>query len=284
MRLVILIGQRVRSGTNFLGSTLSQHPHIQTIPKESSHGEFNLFRSDSIENFYHEASSKSFGINFNDADRLHFYKRIGELWLELLSKKFDLDENKTLFLKTPIISHYELWLKAFPEAKFIFLCRDGRDNVISSVKASNLRKRSTPYKAKVIKSLNHYSGRAFRAHILDWKATASIFESIEEQKNIKKVKYEDLVDSSENIKRLLQFLEMDSSEEIIKRCINAPVVGSSFGKNTKGKGSNWIPEKDKSNFKFVNKWSKWGAFKRKYFKLLAGKELIKLGYEKDTNW
>jgi hypothetical protein len=102
--------------------------------------------------------------------------------------------------------------------------------------------------------------------------------------NIKKVKYEDLVDSSENIKRLLKFLEMNSSEEIIKRCIDAPVVGSSFGKNTKGKGSNWIPEKDKSNFKFVKKWSKWGAFKRLYFKVLAGQKLVNLGYEKNNSW
>jgi hypothetical protein len=284
MKVIILIGQRVRSGTNFLGSTLSLHPEIQTLPQNRSHGEFNLFRSDSIIEFYNEATLKSFGLKFNEVDKLNFYFEFGQLWLKLLTEKYELDENKVLFIKTPIIKYHQLWLKTFPDAKFIFLTRDGRDNVISSVRASNIRKKNISSKKKMIKSLNHYSGRSFRAHILDWKATAITFDSIKKQKNINKVRYESLVNNFENIQNLLESLELDSSEKTIEKCINAPVVGSSFGLNTKKSASNWIPEKDKSKFVFSNKWEKWNFFKKFIFKALAGRLLVEMDYEKDNNW
>lgn len=285
MKLIILIGQRVRSGTNFIGSTLSQHPEVQTIPPGKSHGEFNLFSDRSIVDAIENITNKSFGIKYNENDDVEFYRKFGELCINQLIKKYDLSTSHPIFIKSPIINNYDLWLKAFPDAKFIFLCRDGRDNVISSVKASNDKRSWHNFSTKLKKRLNYYTGRSYLAHIKSWKKTASIFNNIHSSEKLFKIKYEDLISSYENLEKLLNFLELESSQSVLSKCLNAPVVGSSFG-DTQGKisRSNWKPEHDKSNFVFTEKWKKWGWIKRQVFKKLAGEQLIDLRYEQDNNW
>lgn len=282
MKIIILIGQRVRSGTNFLGSTLSRHPEIQTIPPSSSHGEFNLFQNRLFEESLENITEKSFGVKYSDEQVSDHYRMYGELVYNQLQEKYNLVEDKTVFVKSPFIENYDLWLKAFPEAKFIFLCRDGRDNVISSVKASMIKKRWFNFKRVVKLNLNYYSGRFFIKHLLDWKKMAAIFVSVPNQANIYKVKYEELVNSRGDIKNLLDFLNLDSTDVSVDLCLSAPVVGSSFGKNTGVKNkSNWVPEYDKSKFTFTQKWKKWGWFKAMIFSKIAGDELLLLGYKSD---
>lgn len=207
----------------------------------------------------------------------------GELVYNQLIEKYDLVPEKKVFIKSPIVENYDLWLKAFPEAKFVFLCRDGRDNVISSVKASMIRKRWFSFKRIAKLYLNYYSGRFFLRHLLGWKKMALKYASVPNKPNLIKVKYEDLVNSGTEIKELLQFLDLDSSESSVNLCLNAPVVGSSFGKNTGVKDkSNWIPESDKSKFTFTQKWKNWNWFKKFVFKAIAGNQLDQLGYRKDN--
>jgi len=285
MKLIILIGQRVRSGTNFLGSTLSQHPDIQTIPPGGSHGEFNLFKDRAVTGVLRNISDKSFGVKFNDHDVNEFYKRFGNLIMEQLKSKYDLNSNQSVFIKSPFIANYDLWLKAFPEAKFIFLCRDGRDNAISSVKASLIRKRWFSLKRITKIELNNRSGRLLISQIKDWKKTAKIYIEAPTSENVIKVRYEDLINSEAKLSLLLDFLEVCNTKEIVESCLNAPVVGSSFGKNSENTTeSNWIPDHDKSKFKFVQKWEKWNWIKKMAFKSIANEELIKLGYEKNDQW
>lgn len=285
MKVIILIGQRVRSGTNFLGSTLSQHPDVQTIPPGKSHGEFNLFKDRAISNVLKNISDKSFGVKYDDQDRSEFYRRFGNLILEQLKNKYDLDPNKTVFIKSPFIENYDLWLKAFPTAKIIFLCRDGRDNAMSSVKASLIRKNWFSFIRNAKIEVNYRSGRLFISQIKDWKKTARIYDKVPVSENVTKVRYEDLINSEANLSLLLDFLEVRNTEAIVKKCLNAPVVGSSFGKNAKNKTkSNWIPDHDKSKFKFVKKWEKWSRHKKWAFKAIASQELINLGYEKNNQW
>ena len=285
MKIIILIGQRVRSGTNFLGSTLSQHPEIQTIPPEKSHGEFNLFKDRAIESVLKNISDKSFGIEYNESDVDEFYETFGNLIINQIVQKYDLNSNQALFIKSPFIANYDLWLKAFPEAKFVFLCRDGRDNVISSVKASLIRKRWFSVWRNLKININLLSGRLFITQIKDWKQTALIYDQVATGKNIMKVRYEDLINARNELSQLLDFLELNNSKAIADKCLNAPVVGSSFGKNSKDvTKSNWIPDHDKSKFKFVKKWEKWNVVKKQIFKSIAGKELIRLGYEKNSDW
>lgn len=284
MKLIILLGQRVRSGTNFIGSTLSLHPDVQTVPPEKSYAELNLFKNRAIEDALRNITH-SFGLAYDEVDKAYYYRKYGELCIKQIIDKFNLKAEEPIFIKSPFIKNYDLWLKAFPQAKFIVLSRDGRDNVISSVKASNDKRIWHNFNIKFKKRFNYYSGRSFFQHTKNWKKTALIYYEIKNSSNLVKVKYEDLISSIDDLQNLFKFLELEVSPSILKTCRNAPVVGSSFG-DSDGKVSrpNWRPEHDKSKFVFTSRWKQWGWFKKKIFKEIAGEQLINLGYEKNNKW
>ncbi|SHI37470.1 Sulfotransferase domain-containing protein [Mesonia phycicola] len=286
MKVIILLGLRVRSGTNFVGTTLKQHPDIQTIPPTSSSGEFNLFREESIKNkVFNSIANRSFGSGVEEEDFPAFMELYGELWIKFLTNKFNLDENKTLFLKSPRVKETHLWQLAFPNAKIVLLCRDGRDNVISSIKASNDKRNWHKLSHKLKKRINYYSGRNFLNFTKDWAEKAKMFNNVKETINLRKFKYEELNDSFDGVKNLLNFYEIDDSDYNVRKCLKAPVVGSSYGvDNNKVAKPNWKPDFDKSKFTFTRKWGNWKFRQKIIFKNIAGDELIKLGYEQDNNW
>ena len=160
--IIILLGQRVRSGTNFIGSTLSQHPDIITVPKQNSIGEFNLFNDNSIEDVFENISKRSFGMDLND--KKLFLKFYGKSWLQFLIDKYDIPKERTIFVKSPNLNNIHLWKYAFPESKIAIIFRDGRDNVISSVKASNDKRSWHKFIHSFKKRVNYYSGRSFINH------------------------------------------------------------------------------------------------------------------------
>lgn len=285
-KIIILLGQRVRSGTNFIGSTLSQHPDIITIPPDRSNGEFNLFGTSFIKDHYKEVIKKSFALGLKEEQFPEFAQVYFKAWQELIVKSYGLENTeKTIFIKSPIIENYDLWRLALPNAKIALLTRDGRDNVISSVKASNDKREWHTLKIKFKKRINFYSGRSFVNHSKHWAYTANIFHSITEDENTKKFKYEALNNSPKNIEKLLKFYELETNKQIINNCLKAPVIGSSWGVNNKIESKpNWKPDYDKSKYKFSDKWYKWIFFKRLVFKKLAGKELICLNFEDNNNW
>jgi hypothetical protein len=284
--IIILQGKRVRSGTNFVGSTLSMHPDVITLPSNVSFGEFNLFRDRSIiDTCFKNISETSFGMDINNNDLDLFLELYGEQWLRLLIKKHEVPVGKTIFIKSYVIDNVDLWKKAFPNSKIAIITRDGRDNVISSIKASNDHRNWHSHIVRLKKRVNYYSGRLFLNHTKHWVKTAKSVLDIEEDMYINKFKYEYLNNSYDNIKTLLKFYDLATNDTIVKTCLNAPVVGSSFGIDTNEVTKpNWTPESDKSKFKFSGKWTHWSFFKKAIFKIIAGQALIKLNYEKSTHW
>lgn len=282
--VIILIGQRVRSGTNFVASTLFQHPQVITIPPDNSTGELNLFIDRAIKyNVFDKVVNKSSGPEIDD--KHIFFQHYGNLWIQLLLNKYKISPNKTVFIKSPFIENWDLWRLAFPNAKIILLSRDGRDNVISSVVAGNDKRSWHSFKIFLKKRINFYLGRTFVSSARHWAKTADIFHEIQENKLLKKFRYEELNNSKEKIHELFKFCELDTEDEIIERSLKAPVVGSSWGVQTKSMAKpNWTPDKDKKKYKFSKKWDKWGVLKRTTFKIIAGKRLVKLGFEADLNW
>lgn len=285
MKLIILLGQRVRSGTNFIGTTLNQHPDVVCIPPNNSLGEVNLFKDNHIKTHVYNQIKKSFGLGLKEKDFPKFMEEYGKLWLKLLGEKYELPSEKTIFIKSPRIAQLELWKLAFPDSQIAVLCRDGRDNVISSIKASNDRRRWHTTMKSVKKRTNYYLGRFFLSHAKDWRRTARIYFNIEENSKLKKFRYEDLNDSQEGILELLQFYKLKTDPKIIETCVNAPVVGSSFGIETGGMVKpNWKPNPNKEKFVFTGKWDRWNVLQKLLFKGISGKELIQLGYANDNKW
>ena len=224
-------------------------------------------------------------MDLNEKDQDAFLENYGQQWIELLKSKYEITEGQTIFIKSPHIAYSELWIKTFPNARIALLCRDGRDNVVSSVKASNDRRTWHTMRIKFKKRLNYLLGRSFINHAKQWSLTARQFAEIHESERLKKFSYETLNDSPEGIEALLKHFQLQVNDEILKGCLNAPVVGSSFGDETKDiTRPNWQPDHDKSKFKFSRKWTHWGPIKRRVFKMIAGKELILLGFESNNKW
>ncbi|GGH45944.1 hypothetical protein GCM10011364_19750 [Mangrovimonas yunxiaonensis] len=255
------------------------------VPESTTLGEFNLFRSNEIKHVYNQISGASFGLNFNQEDEALFFKKYGEMWIEVLCEKYNLPKDKVIFIKSPILSNVELWLKAFPNAKILIVTRDGRDNVISSVKTSNDFRSWHSFWLKFKKRANYFSGRSFINHTKDWRDTARQVFRLSPHNNLKVMKYEELNNSKKGVEDMLRFYGLKINENILERCLKAPVVGSSVGVNSNGiRKPNWKPDQEKSKFVFSNKWVFWGMGKRMVFKMLAGKELKELGYETDNKW
>lgn len=286
MNIIILLGQQVRSGTNFVGVTLSLHPDVVCIPPNISLGEFNLFMDSALkEEVFDPIVAKSFGSGLNREDFPKFMKEYGALWVKILVEKYNISEDKTIFIKSPFISNVDLWSMAFPESQIALLCRDGRDTVISTIKAANDKRRWHTTSIAIKKRINFYSGRSFLNYTKGWKNSAIKYLEIKETSRIKKFRYEDLNNSEKGVEALLNFYKLNSDPSIVNKCINAPVVGSSFGIHTKNMVKpNWKPDADKGKYVFTGKWHQWNFFKKRIFKKKAGNELIALGYEIDNNW
>ena len=124
----------------------------------------------------------------------------------------------------------------------------------------------------------------FLNHIKHWVATAKVFNQVNEEGSTKKFKYEDLNNSYKNIEQLLKFYELSTNRDIIESCLNAPVVGSSFGLVSKKSKPKWSRDTEKSKYTFTHKWKHWGIIKKLVFKTIAGKTLVALGYENALDW
>ena len=287
-RVIILLGQRERSGTNFIGSTVMQHPDVVTVPPNKSLGEFNLFRKDDIVRVvFKKVAGASFGIKTMLEEEQLFLQHYGSMWIDLLDQKFNFPPNKTIFIKSPLIYNVDLWKKAFPESKIAILYRDGRDNVISCVRTTNDIRKWYTFRTKIKKKINFLSGRSFISNSRAWSRTGEAVAAVNESEFLKKVKYEELVNSKEGISELLKFYDLSFDDTTLENCMSAPVVGSSSfrgQKKEKNKKPNWTPDYDKSKYNFTNKWNKWGPVKKFVFKILAGKTLITLGYEDNGTW
>jgi hypothetical protein len=99
--------------------------------------------------------------------------------------------------------------------------------------------------------------------------------------NYQEVRYEDLLEKpEEEIGRLLNFLGVDATEQVVRRCVEAAKfeklaggrergqeAASFFRKGIAGDWENVFTERDKQEFKAA-----------------AGDLLIKLGYEEDNDW
>lgn len=283
-KVIILLGQRVRSGTNFIGSTLAQHPDVVTFPKHTSFGEFNLFKDCLIETVYSKVTKESFGLNFNSLDRNLFFNYYGNAWLQTMLKKYDVHPNKVLFIKSPSVKFIALWEIAFPNSRIAIIYRDGRDNVISCVKASNDKRSWHTPLIQFRKKLNYYSGRSFINHVKNWVETSEQVLKIKESERITKFKYEELNNNKENIEKLLNHFKLKCDKRILEKCMEAPVVGSSFGLETPSISKpNWCPDNNKSNYVFSNRWKSWSYVRKKVFDLIAGEMLVKMGYERSSN-
>jgi hypothetical protein len=98
------------------------------------------------------------------------------------------------------------------------------------------------------------------------------------------VRYEDLIErNEETVKRILELLDLDTSVYRWDKLPSLPLRGSSVHFGDEGR-LNWrlLPKPD--DFRPVGRWSNWGPVQKSMFKMIAGRELIRLGYAGDRQW
>jgi hypothetical protein len=191
----------------------------------------------------------------------------------------------------------------YPEARVIHIIRDGRDVVVSTMHhrwnqaedrdgtveltPDQLAKREAYRKnprALLESGEGIFPDGWLRGNAAKWNARVS--RSIKDGPallgaNYREVRYEDLLRRpGEEVRQLLEFLEVDASEQTVERCVSAASferlaggrsrgqeAASFFRKGIAGDWKNTFTEQDRQDFKAV-----------------AGDLLIELGYEKDNDW
>ena len=291
---VFLHGIRVRSGTNYLSKLMSYHPDIQLIPPGKTTDEFPLLHTAP----YWESAFNHFVQRFNGNKNLFqfdsFAPFLGNAWLLYLIETFNLHPG-CVFIKDPHVSHLRQFFKIFPNAKLIILIRDGRDNVASSIKAGMAIRAHMKIYERGKRLLKHLLLRDFLLHTREWANAARTISQFDAEfsntlwsSRYTVVHYENIFKNPEEVGEMLfKFMDLpnDSSPTISLKDI--PVIGSSFYSADKVENAtkpNWQATQKTSDFQPIGRWKGWGRVRKNLFKMIAGKELISLGYERDMTW
>ncbi|NVO01942.1 MAG: sulfotransferase [Bacteroidetes bacterium] len=209
---------RARSGTTLLRCLLDAHPEIN-IPLEcafivhlsSKYGKKTNWDEESILSFYQDLQQyPKFHFWTIDKEKLkkdllnsvgkNSYSNICKVVYFNFKSFFPKSEIKLLGDKNPSYSfHTKKLLKLFPDARFIHITRDYRDNIISMINAK--------FEAKIFSSLAFRWKFSNKAVIKQKKLTPERFYTL---------RYEDLVEKPESyIKDICQFLKIDFIPEMM---------------------------------------------------------------------
>lgn len=186
----------------------------------------------------------------------------------------------------------------YPETKVIHIIRDGRDAAVSAAhhvwnfgdvekkprsKAKRDAYRENPESVKEMGGI--FTGKQLRSLAAEWQnkvgGAANQGRKYFGERYVE-VKYEDLLrQPEEELRRLLEFLGAEASEEVADRCVRE----ASFEKLGEGRKRG---EEDPTAFVRKGIAGDWkNVFteqNKRTFKNQAGDLLIKLGYEEDEDW
>lgn len=293
-RFTFLHGVRVRSGTNYLAKIMSCVPDIQQVPLRKTTDEFPLLRVlGSWERAFADFCSR-----FN-GDRAalrfpEFLPHLGAAWRRYLIDTFALQPGH-VFVKDPSVQNVDRFFDIFPDAKLIFLVRDGRDSVASSMKAALAIRSSESVIKRTRRRLSHLLQRDLISAAREWASAVDTIRGFDEEfrstplaSRYMSVRYEDVFENPrEMAARLFTFMGVPFDEATLESVANADVVGSSFyGKTGRedAKKPNWTATPKTEAFKPVGRWNQWSPRQKAAFRRIAGRQLIEMGYERDLNW
>jgi hypothetical protein len=273
-KFTYIVSPTQRSGTNFLSHILDFHPELKFPESDNLPMEHCLYSSANRIAEYIEETLTFWSKWVSDDKTLDHHAKtmmasFGESMISMLKKHTE--SETSLILKTPDAGGIKYGLHLFPQAKFIFLIRDGRDTLQSFTK-------SWGGKGAFRKMSERWADRI--GQILQLQRMA---EESGQENRILMVKYEDLIlQQNQTLRDVFAFLEKDESVYPWEQLESAPVLGSSEYKS-EGK-VHWKPLEKTEGFNPLNKWLEWSDNQKNTFKEAAGNALIQMGFEKDLNW
>lgn len=253
----LFIGGAGRSGTSMVQDLVCKHPKINGGP------EFNFSKSILT---LQRGMRSSFYLNRNQS--YYTEQSLDDAFREFYDSFFESYRSEAgayISEKTPDnIDVIEDLLRLYPDSKFVYVYRDGRDVVLSN------RKVATRAAGKIDPSHFKLSRLSHR-----WKAVVDIRRSISEsyESRVFDLRYEDLVSEPEKQMRSLQeFLELDSPFDL-----NGPSSG-----NTIHVDDVWYTSEQRDQAlsgQHVGKWKKGlSLFERIYLQIRMAHHLDIMGY------
>lgn len=268
-----------RSGTTWLQIMLNGHPDIacrgeghfvdHLIPKIDDL--FDDYRS-TIGAFNKSYFKDTDGFPTpNDAHR-DFIKRMS---IAMLMADFDADKVQPVYgEKTPgNVRHLDTLLELFPNARFVFIVRDGRDVAVSLWHHG--RKKNGPERAP-LNDLAKGLAASWQSDIQKLMAFRDLYPN---RTHI--VRYEDLhAMPHDELKSLFEFLKVPSTEKAISSAIDAGDFKKFSGGRSRGE------EDNSAQFRkgIVGDWQNYeDANIDKIFRKVANKEMTRMGYFKEES-
>lgn len=273
-KLIFIAGAMGRTGTNFLARLLLAHPDVC---RPAGHWEFPIF--DVAEEFaaFHTAFSKRRGKGRLDYSLDEFAIQFGHGINQLFYERVTDSEKHSKFLlhKNPATKGIEYFKQFFPDAKLIFIVRDGRDTVNSLLRAAgytnklNLKRyyffiRQTKQWAKSVQRILNYSKSPDAECIV--------------------VKYENLHKNCEDVlEQVAKYTNLSISKNWINQSSTMPVTGTNFHSPAEISEENrtyWKEVEKTEKFQPIGRWkNSWSALDKHLFYKFAGQELDEMGYE-----
>lgn len=255
---IFIAGITHRSGTNFLSNLLGLHPDC--IQPKKLHEDWFLASSRLLVEYLSRTAEEWNTEWFDVESRVKYLsKSFGDLLVNF-SLQDDLGfAGKHVVLKTPSTRGIENLFLLFPNAKLIILARDGKDTCESIVKGF-LR----PYDS------------TFRLWNRSAKRVNDFWESAPSRKSVFYTRYERLYHSRcEEMSRILDFCELDSSGYNYAYASNYPIIGSSTKVDRDDK-VHWRPVGWTEDFRPTNRSEHWSEALHVLFNEICGVEARKL--------
>jgi len=262
---IFIYGIMKRSGTNYLQDLLCLHPDCAAGSVSEN---FFLEAAELLED-YTEITEENMIVECTPEEKRGVRRRLcGSIGTGLTRFLYDgmpphPGRDVRLVSKTPSVRNIEKHRKFFPGTRFVLIVRDGRQVVESYARSYGwtnyeyLIRRWNDGACTVI-DLMRQDARHAGDHII--------------------VKYEELyTDTERGMRRVLDFLGLDSTIYDFERAACLPVRGSSVFRGEK-KELHWAPVERTTAFDPLDRAAGWGRKMHERFNWLAGGSMRALGY------
>ena len=260
---ILIHGVMPRSGTVYVGELLRLHPVLYAFPNQVWEFPFLKYAPQvfAMQREFLWAYEQNKG-KIGDQDFLPLFGSSVIAYLHAATP-----QGQRMLLKVPSVEHLDRFYHAFPHEHLFMLIRDGRDVVQST--------------------LNTWPQLRFSMVCLRWRHAAQMTLSCHQRYNGREGywlgRFEDAIREPEVfVRNACQYFGVDANQYPFERIGQIPVHGSSAIKKD-GKVT-WMPVAQRVGFNPLGRWQKWSRLKKALFKLIAGQQLVALGYAQDTNW
>ncbi len=254
---IFILGIAHRSGTNYLSDLLRLHPDCgRPAPVWE---DFLAHHADHLVRYVSSVCRHWYSVEDTVEVEQTLSRNLGDALITFLDARHD---RKRTVTKTPSVRNLEYFFKLFPNARLIVLVRDGRAVVESSIRSFG----------------GSFEGRA--RHWAEAARTIVRFDEARRGSGVRYmiVRYEDLWrDMEGHLKRILEFVDLDTRTYDFGAAADVPVRGSSVLGRRAGK-VHWDPVERTAEFDPVNRWAGWSRSKHERFNWIAGRYLGSFGY------